>query len=337
MMLTTLNDTVMKNKPKYGRTPMRNIALEMVRVTESAARAAARWTGRGDKHAADAAAVEAMRTEFSFMDIAGVVVIGEGERDEAPMLYIGEKVGNGNGPQLDIALDPLEVTNGTADGGINALSVVAAGPRDTLLNAPDTYMDKIAVGPAARAVINILESPTWNLQRTAEALQKPVTDVVVCVLKRERNQRLIDEIRRVGARIHLIEDGDVAGAIAPSLPDNPIDMLMGIGAAPEGVLAAAAIRCMGGGMQAKMVWKDEKEITRARGMGITDPERIYTAEDLARGDDIIFAATGVTDGDLLHGVRTTAHGDITHSLSGRVASGTVRFMETLHQFGKLNR
>ncbi len=330
----------MENKPTNTRTGGKgmdkNIALEFVRVTEAAARAAAGWIGRGDKHAADSAAVEAMRSEFNFIDIRGTIVIGEGERDEAPMLFIDEKVGSGHGLELDIAVDPLECTDRTAEGGENAMSVIAAGNPGTLLHAPDGYMRKLAVGPKACGVINLRESPTWNLQRISKALGKPMRDLVVVVLKRDRHNDLVAEIRSTGARIHFIQDGDVAGAIATALPDSPVDVLMGIGAAPEGVLAAAALRCMGGEILGQLQWKDDAQKERAREMGITDPDRIYTAKELASGEDVIFAATGVTDGDLLRGVRTTPHGDVTYSIMGRSASGTIRFMETKHQFGRNN-
>ncbi len=327
----------MKTKQQRGGKRMeKNIALEFVRVTEAAARQAAQWIGRGDKHAADAAAVSAMRKEFDFIDIDGTVVIGEGERDEAPMLFIGEHVGSGQGPKFDIAVDPLECTDRTAEGGENAMAVIAGGPPGSLLHAPDAYMWKIAVGPAAREVIDLRESPTWNLRKISEALSKPTRDLVVVVLKRDRHEKLVEEIRTTEARIHFIQDGDVAGAIATALPDSPVDVLMGIGAAPEGVLAAAALRCMGGEILGKLQWKDDEQKARAKKMGIADLDRIYTAQDLASGDDVIFAATGVTDGDLLKGVRTTSHGDVTYSIMGRSASGTIRFMKTQHQFGKNN-
>lgn len=332
----------------------RNIGLEFVRIAEVAAIAAAKYIGSGDKHEADRAATEAMRQEFSFVNMSGTIVIGEGERDEAPMLYIGEKVGKG-GIELDIAVDPLECTNSVADGGPNALSVIAAGRPGKLLAAPDTYMYKLAVGPKARNAIDITKSPTENLHAIAKAMKKPINRLVVVVLKRSRHKALVEEIRATGARIHFISDGDVAGAIATALPNRPVDVLLNVGAAPEGVLAAAALRCMGGEIQGKLVMvnleeahkgvaldrgseakQDQTLVDRAKEMGITDLNKIYTTEDLASGD-VIFAATGITDGDLLEGVRTTSRGVITHSIVGRSKSGTVRFIKTMHQFGHLNK
>ncbi|KKW01810.1 MAG: fructose-bisphosphatase, class II [Candidatus Kerfeldbacteria bacterium RIFCSPLOWO2_01_FULL_48_11] len=312
----------------------RNIGLEFVRVTEAAAIAASEHIGSGDKKEADRAATEAMRREFNFVGISGTVVIGEGERDEAPMLYIGEKVGSG-GLELDIAVDPLECTNSVADGGSNSLAVIAAGRTGKLLKAPDTYMWKLAVGPRAANAIDLTKPVADNLNNIAAALGKTIDRLVVVILRRDRHKELVEEVRATGARIHFIEDGDVAGAIATALPDSPVDVLYNIGAAPEGVLAAAALRCMGGAIQAKFVWKDEAQIQRAKSMGITDPDKIYTTDELA-GGDVIFAATGITAGDLLQGVRAERQFTMTHSIIGRSKSGTVRLMETRHNFGKHN-
>jgi fructose-1,6-bisphosphatase II len=311
----------------------RNLALEFVRVTEAAALGAARWMGKGNKIAADQAAVDAMRRAFGAVAIDGTVVIGEGERDEAPMLYIGEQVGAG-GPKVDIALDPLEGTNSVAYGRPNALAVIAAGEPDTLLHAPDTYMDKIAVGPRAANVIDIRQSVEENLNRIAVALQYHLEEVTCVILDRTRHADLVERVRRLGCRIHLIPDGDVGAAIATCLPDSGIDVLLGVGAAPEGVLAAAAIRCLGGALQGRLKFRNEEEEERARKMGIEDFGRVYTEHDLARGDDVLFAATGVSDGDMLRGVRFTGTGAISHSLVLRSRSGTVRKLETRHFFDR---
>jgi fructose-1,6-bisphosphatase II len=309
----------------------RNLALELARVTEAAALAAARWMGKGDKNAADQAAVDAMRRAFNDVYIDGTVVIGEGERDEAPMLYIGEKVGKG-GPQVDIALDPLECTNSVAYGRPNALAVIAIGPPGTLLHAPDTYMEKIAVGPKAAGVINLALSVEENLHRIAEALDYDLTDVTCVILDRDRHKDLVERVRRLGCRIHFIPDGDVGGAIATAMPDSGIDVLLGVGAAPEGVLAAAALRCVGGSIQGRLQFRNQEERDRARAMGIKDFDRIYTEKDLASGDNIMFSATGVSDGDLLRGIRFTGHGAVSHSLVMRSRTGTVRKLETQHRF-----
>lgn len=309
----------------------RNLALELARVTEAAALAAARWMGKGNKMAADGAAVDAMRKAFNDVAIEGTVVIGEGERDEAPMLYIGEKVGAG-GPKVDIALDPLECTNSVAYGRPNALAVIAIGPPGTLLHAPDTYMDKLAVGPKAAGVINLALSVEENLHRVAEALDYHLGDVTCVILDRERHKDLVERVRRLGCRIHFIPDGDVGGAIATAIPDSGIDVLLGVGAAPEGVLAAAALRCVGGSIQGRLQFRNQGEKDRARAMGITDFDRIYTEKDLASGNHIMFAATGVSDGDLLRGIRFTGHGAVSHSLVMRSRTGTIRRLETHHKF-----
>lgn len=309
----------------------RNLALEFVRVTEAAAIAAARWMGRGDKIAADQAAVDMMRARFNNIDFSGTVVIGEGEKDEAPELFIGEKLGNSNGVELDIALDPLECTDSVANGVPNAMSVVATGTKGSLFHAPDMYMEKIACGPKAAGVISLDYSVEENLKNVAQKLGKEVDEMVVVVLDRPRHADLIKKIRAAGARVRLISDGDVAGAIAPSISDSGIDLLMGTGASAEAVLASIAIKCLGGSFEARLAPKDEKQIERLREMGIEDYKKILKIEDLAKGEDLTFTATGVIDGPLLKGVRYTSHYCITHSVVMRVRSGTVRFMETMHR------
>jgi len=313
----------------------RNLALEMVRVTEAAALAAARLMGRGDNHAADQAAVDAMRRTLNSINFDGTVVIGEGERDEAPMLYICEKVGSGNGgPKADIALDPLEGTTLTAKGEPNALSVIAIAESGKFLHAPDTYMQKIAVGPKARGAIDITKSPTWNLQEIAKAKKCQIGDLTIVILERDRHEELIKECRMAGARIRLIPDGDVSAAMATCWKWSGIDVLMGTGGAPEGVIAAAAVRCLGGDMQAVLRFRKQDEIDRAKKMGLTDVNKIFGLEDLAGGQDVMFAATGVTMGDFLKGVRFFGGGAVTHSVVMRSKSGTVRLIEGIHHFDK---
>ncbi|WP_137125320.1 class II fructose-bisphosphatase [Roseomonas sp. HF4] len=316
----------------------RNLALELVRVTEAAALAASRWIGRGDKNAADGAAVEAMRRAFDTVAITGTVVIGEGEMDEAPMLYIGEKVGlyakAGGGPEVDIAVDPLEGTAITAKGAPNAIATVALAEKGGFLHAPDIYMDKIAVGPGLPdGVVHIDASPEQNLRELAKAKKVDITDLMVCTLDRDRHKDLIKACRAVGARITLIGDGDVSGVINVTQPESGIDIYIGSGGAPEGVLAAAALRCTGGQMQTRLMFETEEQIERARGMGITDPNRIYSVEEMARGD-VMFAATGVTPGAMLRGVRRFSGGAYTHSIVMRSKSGTVRFVEGHHNFAR---
>ena len=310
----------------------RNLALEVVRVTEAAALSASLWMGRGDEKAADQAAVDAMRRALNSLAIEGTVVIGEGERDEAPMLYIGEKVGAGNGPKIDIALDPLEGTTITAKGGPNALAVIAMAEAGGFLNAPDTYMDKIAVGPGLpEGVVDLDRAPDENLRELAKAKGAKPSDLVVCILDRPRHADLIAKIRDAGARIMLISDGDVSGVIATARPGSGVDMYIGSGGAPEGVLAAAALRCIGGQMQGRLLFRNDDERGRARRMGITDFDRKYSMLDLAHGD-VMFAATGVTTGTMLQGVRRFAGGAITHSMVMRSKSGTVRVIEAEHNF-----
>ncbi|HEX5036848.1 MAG TPA: class II fructose-bisphosphatase [bacterium] len=312
----------------------RNLALEMVRVTEAAALAAARLMGRGDNHAADQAAVDAMRRTLNSIQFEGTVVIGEGERDEAPMLYIGEKVGTGNGPKADIALDPLEGTTLTAKGEPNALAVIAIAESGKFLHAPDTYMEKIAVGPLAKGAIDITKGATWNLKEIAKAKECEVQDLAVIILERDRHKDLIAECRESGARIRLIPDGDVAAAIATCWKESGIDVLMGVGGAPEGVIAAAAIRCVNGDMQGRLKPRNDGEIERAKKMGITDINRVYGLKDLAAGEDVMFAATGVTNGDFLKGTRFFGGGAETHSVVMRARSGTIRRIESIHHFAK---
>ena len=309
----------------------RNLALEFVRVTEAGAIAAAHWMGRGDNNAADGAAVAAMRKRFHDLDFTGTIVIGEGEKDEAPELYIGEKLGTGKGVELDIAVDPLECTNSVAHGTPNAISVIATGTKGSLFHAPDMYMEKIACGPGAKGAIDLDKSTEDNIVAVAHALKKDVAELVVILLDRPRHEELIKEIRAVGARVRLITDGDVAGAIAPSLPESGIDLLMGIGASAEGVLAATAIKCLGGDLQCRLKPKNEAQVQRLAAMGVADAHKKLSAEDLAKGQDLTFTATGVIGGPLLRGVRHTSDYIITHSVVMRVRSGTVRFIETQHR------
>ncbi len=319
------------DRRRLGELTDRNLALELVRVTEAAGLAASRWMGRGKKNEADGAAVEAMRRAFDFVAIDGTVVIGEGEMDEAPMLFIGEKVGHG-GPRMDIAVDPLEGTTITAKGGPNALAVVALAEAGCFLHAPDIYMDKIAVGGGLPpGVVDLDAPPAENLRNLARAKERDVSDLVVCILERERHAELIARCREAGARIMLIGDGDVAGVIATTMPESGVDIYMGSGGAPEGVLAAAALRCTGGQMQGRLLFEDDKQRERAQGMGVTDPAHKYDVAEMARGD-VMFAATGVTSGAMLRGVRRFGHGAITHSVVMRSKSGTVRYVEAHHNF-----
>ena len=318
---------------RLGEVSDRNLALELVRVTEAAAIAAARWIGRGKKNEADGAAVEAMRHAFDTVAIDGTVVIGEGEMDEAPMLYIGEKVGCG-GPAMDIAVDPLEGTSITAKGGQNAIATVALAERGNFLHAPDIYMEKIAVGGGLPEGVVSLNAPVKeNLKNLALAKGVDIGELMVCMLDRDRHAEKIAYIREAGARIMLIGDGDVAGVIAASQPTTGVDMYLGSGGAPEGVLAAAALRCIGGQMQGQLLFEDEAQIARALTMGITDPSRIYTIEEMAKGN-VMFSATGVTGGPMLNGVRRVGHGAVTHSIVMRSKSGTVRYIEGHHNFAK---
>ncbi len=315
----------------------RNLALEVVRITEAAALASARLMGRGDRKHADHVAVEAMRRAFDAIDIRGTVVIGEGERDEAPMLFIGETVGAGwarNDPsslKVDIAVDPLEGTNLCATGAPDAISVIAIADDGQFLNAPDTYMQKIAVGPEARGQIDLRESPTWNLERIAKAKGKKISDCTAVILDRDRHSDLIAEVRQAGARIRLIGDGDVSGAVMTANPDSGIDVLFGTGGAPEGVIAAAAMKCVGGELQGRLRFRNDEERARAKRMGVKSEDTIYMTEDLAKGD-VMFAATGVTKGYLLDGVRFFGDSAKTESIVMRSKSGTVRVINATHHF-----
>ena len=312
----------------------RMLSLGLARVSEAAAIASAKLIGRGDEKAADQAAVNAMRDQLNMLDIAGVVVIGEGERDEAPMLYIGEKVGRGNGPKVDIALDPLEGTTICATGGANSLAVLAFAEDGGFLHAPDTYMDKIAVGAGLpEGVVDLDLSPQENLNRLAEARGLSVGDLVVLILNRPRHEELIANVRKAGARIRLIQDGDVAGVIATTRAETGIDMYMGIGGAPEGVLAAAALQCTGGQFQGRLNFRNDDEKARARRMGITDLAKKYSMSELAHGD-IFFAATGVTDGWMLRGVHRRGSRVTTESIVMRSRSGTVRVVSAEHNLDR---
>ncbi len=306
--------------------------VEMLEVTEAAALAAGRWMGKGDKHAADDAAVQAMRKAFDQIDISGRIVIGEGERDEAPMLYIGEEVGR-SGEEVDIAVDPLEGTNLTANGQPNSLAVLAFGPKGTLLHAPDTYMDKVAVGPEAADVVHIDATPTENVKAVAKALKRDVEDILVCILDRERHEDLIAEVRQAGARIRLISDGDVFGCVATAIEGTGIHLYLGIGAAPEGVLACAAMKCIGGCFMGRFKWRSEEEKARAVEMGTCNIDDVLTMDCLVNTDEAAFIATGVTDGELLRGVKYFGQGARTHSVAMDNKTGVVRFIETVHRTG----
>jgi fructose-1,6-bisphosphatase class II len=311
----------------------RNLGLEFVRVTEAAAIAAARWVGKGDKKSADQAATSLMRKHFNSLDIDGTIVMGEGERDDAPMLYIGEKVGTKKGLKVDIAVDPLEGTNPTANGGNNSICVLAAAPAGNILRAPDTYMDKIAVGPKAKGSIDLDKRPRENINAVAKKLGKKVGDMTIIIMDRDRHRELIADVRKIGARIRLIGDGDVSGAIAPCMEDSGIDMLLGIGAAPEGVLAAAALKTLGGEMQGRLKFRNDEERKRAEKMGFLDDiDKKLMMDDMVKGKSAMFAATGVTDGEMLDGVRFTGNGAVTHSIVMRSSTGTKRFIETHHDF-----
>lgn len=311
----------------------RSLSMELVRVTEAAAIASARWMGRGLKNEADDAATSAMRTVFDTIPMRGVVVIGEGEMDEAPMLYIGEELGTGSGPEVDVAVDPLEGTNIVAAGSWNALAVLAIADRGNLLNAPDMYMDKIAVGPESVGKIDINASVIDNLRAVAKAKNKDIEEVVATVLNRERHAGIIQQIRDAGARIKLINDGDVAGAINTAFDQTGVDILFGIGGAPEGVIAAVGLKCLGGELQGKLLPQNDEEKQRCIDMGI-DVDKVLKMDDLVKGDDAIFAATGVTDGELLRGVQLKGGFAESHTLVMRAKSGTVRFVEGRHSLKK---
>ncbi|CAM5730586.1 class II fructose-bisphosphatase [Mycolicibacterium aubagnense] len=322
--------------PSRREAPDRNLALELVRVTEAGAMAAGRWVGRGDKEGGDGAAVDAMRELVNSVSMRGVVVIGEGEKDHAPMLYNGEEVGNGDGPDCDFAVDPVDGTTLMSKGMPNAISVLAVSERGTMFDPSAVfYMNKIAVGPDAADVIDITAPIGENIRRVAKKLNESVADVTVCILDRPRHAQLISEVREAGARIRLISDGDVAGAISACRPESGTDILAGIGGTPEGIIAAAAIRCMGGAIQAVLAPTDDAERQQALDRGY-DLDRVLTTEDLVAGDNVFFCATGVTDGDLLNGVRYFAGGCTTQSIVMRSKSGTVRMIEAYHRLSKLN-
>ena len=317
--------------------PDRNLALELVRVTEAAALGCGRWIGRGDKEAADQAAVDAMRAMLDTVTMAGVVIIGEGEKDKAPMLYNGEEVGNGDPPEVDVAVDPLEGTRLTSVGQPNAISVIAVAERGTMFfPGAAVYMDKIAVGPEIGEAIDIDTSPSENVTRAAKAKGVKPSEIAVVVLARERNQPLIDELREVGAKVNLITDGDVAPAIAAARPGTGVDMMMGIGGTPEGVIAAAAVKCLGGAVQGRLWPRDDEERQKLVDAGY-EPDRVLTTDDLVGSDNVFVAATGVTDGALLRGVRFTRDGAVTDSIVMRSRSGTVRRVEAHHVLEKLSK
>jgi len=310
---------------------IRELTMEFARVTEAAAIAAARWMGRGDKDAADDAAVVAMRAVFSTVQIDGTVVIGEGEMDEAPMLFIGEKVGAGVDPKVDIAVDPVEGTNNVARGLNNAIAVLAASETGGFLHAPDMYMDKIAVGPKAKGRIHLDAPVIENLRAVAEANDKELEDLTVVILNRPRHEKIINEVRASGARIQLIQDGDVAPAVAAAMGGTGVDLLLGVGGAPEGVVAAAALKCLGGEMQGRLWPEDDEDVERAKKLGIGDIKRLLTMDDLVKTDDVVFAATGITDGDLVQGVRFFGNGARTHTVVMRSVTGTLRFIDAIHR------
>ena len=314
------------------------LALEMVRVTEAAAIASARLMGRGDRMEADRLATEAMRAAMDEIEMAGTIVIGEGERDEAPMLYIGEQVGaasaGGSAPEIDIAVDPLEGTNLVATGSANAITVLAASEKGGLVHAPDTYLEKLCVGPLVAGHVDITLTPTENINRIAEVLRRKPADIAVVILERPRHEALISEVRATGARIKLISDGDLSAAISCAVQGTGVHAVMGIGGAPEGVITAAALRCLGGEIQARFRYRNDEERERGRKMGHGDESRVYRTEDLASGDNLVFAATGVTSGDLLEGVRFFGGGARTHSLVMAYRTKTVRFVDTVNMFDR---
>lgn len=320
-----------------GSDPTRNLALELARVTEAAALAAGRFMGRGDKEAADEAAVNAMRIVLQTVDMNGVIVIGEGEKDNAPMLYNGENVGNGMPPEVDVAVDPIDGTRPLAFGRSNSLATVALAPRGTMFDpGPFVYMNKLAVGPEAKGVINIEKSISENLQAIAKAKRKDVDDLTTIILDRDRHKDMIAEIRRVGARIRIIPDGDVAAALMTAWPDTGVDVLLGVGGTPEGVIAACALRAMGGEIQGKLYARDEDELRRGREAGY-DFDKVLTMDDLVSSEDVFFAATGITDGELLQGVRYFGDGASTETLVVRGLTGTVRQMQATHRLDKLDK
>lgn len=320
-----------------NEVPTRNLALELVRVTEAAALAAGRFMGRGDKIAADKASVDAMRYMLNTIEMNGIIVIGEGEKDEAPMLYHGEVVGVGNGPQMDIAVDPIDGTRPLSHGQPNSIATVAIAPHGTMFDpGPYVYMDKIAVGPEARGVVDITAPVSDNLQKIAKAKDIELDNLTVVILDRPRHSDLVSEVRRLGCRIRLILDGDVSGALMTAWPESGIDVLLGVGGSPEGVLAACALRAMGGEIQGKLYARNEDELRRGREMGY-DFNKVLTMDDLVSSEDVFFAATGITDGELLEGVKYYSHGARTSSLVVRGLSGTVRVINSTHRWDKLRK
>ena len=312
----------------------RELAIEFSRVTESAALAGYKWLGRGDKNTADGAAVNAMRIMLNQVNIDGTIVIGEGEIDEAPMLYIGEKVGTGRGDAVDIAVDPIEGTRMTAMGQANALAVLAVGDKGCFLNAPDMYMEKLIVGPGAKGTIDLNLPLADNLRNVAAALGKPLSELTVTILAKPRHDAVIAEMQQLGVRVFAIPDGDVAASILTCMPDSEVDVLYGIGGAPEGVIAAAALKCLGGDMQGRLLPSDDCEIARAKKMGIGDINKVLTIDDLVHGEDAIFAATAITQGDMLNPVHYFGGGVRTHSIVMRYKSGTVRFVDAIHKLDR---
>ncbi|WP_197318603.1 class II fructose-bisphosphatase [Saccharomonospora sp. NB11] len=321
--------------PRRGEAPDRNLAMELVRVTEAAAMAAGRWVGKGDKNGGDGAAVDAMRQLIGTVSMRGVVVIGEGEKDEAPMLFNGEEVGNGDGPECDVAVDPIDGTTLMSKGMPNALAVLAVAERGAMFDPSAVfYMEKLAVGPEAAGTVDLSAPIAENIRRVAKAKHSSVSDVTVCILDRPRHEQIVKEVREAGARIRFISDGDVAGAIAAARPTTGVDLLLGIGGTPEGIIAACAMKCLGGELQGRLWPKDDAERQKALDAG-HDLDRILTTDDLVRGDNVFFCATGVTDGDLLRGVHYRSGGATTQSIVMRSKSGTVRMIDGYHRLTKL--
>ena len=332
---TSTDETTHRNPPQHGEAPDRNLALELVRVTEAAAMAAGRWVGRGDKNGGDGAAVDAMRKLINSVSMRGVVVIGEGEKDHAPMLYNGEEVGDGTGAECDVAVDPIDGTTLMSKGMPNAIAVLAVAERGAMYDPSAVfYMEKIAVGPDAAGTVDITAPVAENIRRVAKAKHTGVEDVTVCILDRPRHESLVNEVREAGARIHFISDGDVAGAISAAREKTGVDMLLGVGGTPEGIIAACAMKCLGGEIQAKLWPQTDEERQRAIDAGL-DLDQVLTTTDLIRGDNVFFCATGVTDGDLLRGVHYRSGGATTHSLVMRSKSGTIRQIESWHSLTKL--
>ena len=331
--MTTASQSTSSSRRREA--PDRNLAMELVRVTEAAAMAAGRWVGKGDKNGGDGAAVDAMRQLIGTVTMRGVVVIGEGEKDEAPMLFNGEEVGNGDGPDCDVAVDPIDGTTLMAKGMPNALAVLAVAERGAMFDPSAVfYMEKLAVGPEAAGIVDLAAPIAENIRRVAKAKQSSVSDVTVCILDRPRHEGIVREVREAGARIRFISDGDVAGAIATARPTTGVDMLLGIGGTPEGIIAASAMKCLGGELQGRLWPKDDEEREKAVGAG-HDLDRVLTNDDLVPGDNVFFCATGVTDGDLLRGVHYRAGGATTQSIVMRSKSGTVRLIDGYHRLTKL--